>query len=1206
MNKRSVAPSVAIVIAMISPVTLAQETETEVGRFQPPQASVGDQLGTSVAVDGDIIVVGAPYSDVVANNAGLAFVWEWSDVDWQLIGLIQPPTPLHAGDNFGTSVAVSGEWIAVGAPFDDDQGTTAGAVYIFHVSEGVITFTEKLYDDSPGGGNQFGASVAMDGSTLVVGSPQADVFNSNDGSATVFVLSGSSWGYETTVTSPMGLSGEYMGTSVDVSERCTQGTTLLVGAPGADGTGMVYVYYDDGASWQSGGIIESASPGPGYLFGHSVSIDGDTAAVGEPGSDEHFVNAGAAEVLNYIPGIGFTSIVQLEPTVIAGSNFMGWSVSVAGTDVLVGILQGEGGGLNTGRADLWEVSFGGGYTHSKIYEASDLTGTDVGGVGASVALSSRDAVVGAPYVDSTTGAAYIFSNQRYWLGVGGGDWIDSANWTGGRVPDSESAVYFGLSGVMSVEVGANNAEGDLITCFDGDITVRDGSGMGSLSAHGTSGIGVVIASNVGGGTTSLALESCDSFISGRTLVGGATEGDGLFAITGSTMQCESILVGTGGRGDMNISSSTTLNAEGVIQIGAFESIRSTGVATGSLRVEGGSEIALTSADGSSYDVDVQSGLLQIEIGSSITCDIGAVVHRGSVIQGDGTIAAPTFINKGRVISDVSSGTGLQIGGDYYQANENDSGDPINGLMVIEELDVGNTGIEASDSAHLDGGCVVDITDPDLLNVSDVLDILTAPIVGNQFSVWFVPAISDDKFLDTSYSLRGPGSGVSLIVQPLGATFGFNPATTGESGTGTPEAVVVDDFDGDLVDDVVIAAGGTGNSIDVWLNDGGGTLCLDSQVSLSNAPADLVAADFDQDGDLDLATVIPSTDQALVLLNNGTGVFSLGATLTTGNQPEGITAFSLNGDNLPDIAVTNYLDDTLTTYENTTTLMPLGFGSGSTVATVAKPKPVSPGGLGTGTDKDDDLVVGGEDGDVGGHNNDGLLNGIDAVVLYDPLGTPVDLAVLDLNDDGYDDIAVTLDGTDSLSVLINNTSTGFDSAVLNNAGAAGGTLLSSDIDDDGDDDLVLIEIDGTSGDSEIVALRNDSSSVSRGGSGLNNAAMLAESNLGPPPRGAGSDSGVLDAGDINVDGTTDIVQVIPVASEYRISVQTASSGSTWAPDACCVGDLDGSGDVGVDDLLALIGAWGACGNPSDCPEDLDGSGTVDVDDLLALIGVFGGC
>ncbi|MBT5657382.1 MAG: hypothetical protein HOI89_06340, partial [Phycisphaerae bacterium] len=256
--------------------------------------------------------------------------------------------------------------------------------------------------------------------------------------------------------------------------------------------------------------------------------------------------------------------------------------------------------------------------------------------------------------------------------------------------------------------------------------------------------------------------------------------------------------------------------------------------------------------------------------------------------------------------------------------------------------------------------------------------------------------------------------------------------------------------------------------------------------------------------------------------------------------------------------------------------------------------------------DDDLIVGGEDGDIGGHNNDGLLSGIDAVVLYDPLGTPVDLAVLDLNGDGYDDIAVTLDGTDSLSILMNNTATGFDSAVLNNAGAAGGTLLSDDIDNDGDDDLVLIEVDSTSGDSSVVALRNDSTILSRGGGGGNNVAMLAEASLGIHGRGAGSDSGLVGAGDIDNDGIMDVVQVMPVASNYQISVQTAVSGSPWAPGACCPGDIDGSGDVGVDDLLALIGVWGPCGDPSDCPEDLNGSGAVDVDDLLTLIGAFGGC
>jgi hypothetical protein len=119
-------------------------------------------------------------------------------------------------------------------------------------------------------------------------------------------------------------------------------------------------------------------------------------------------------------------------------------------------------------------------------------------------------------------------------------------------------------------------------------------------------------------------------------------------------------------------------------------------------------------------------------------------------------------------------------------------------------------------------------------------------------------------------------------------------------------------------------------------------------------------------------------------------------------------------------------------------------------------------------------------------------------------------------------------------------------------------------------------------------------------------MLARATLGGTGRGAGSDSGLLGAGDIDVDGATDLVQVVQVLGEYQILVRTASTGSAWSPGSCCPGDIDGNGEVGVDDLLALIGAWGVCSDPANCPADLNGSGAVDVDDLLSLLSAFGGC
>ena len=119
------------------------------------------------------------------------------------------------------------------------------------------------------------------------------------------------------------------------------------------------------------------------------------------------------------------------------------------------------------------------------------------------------------------------------------------------------------------------------------------------------------------------------------------------------------------------------------------------------------------------------------------------------------------------------------------------------------------------------------------------------------------------------------------------------------------------------------------------------------------------------------------------------------------------------------------------------------------------------------------------------------------------------------------------------------------------------------------------------------------------------AMLSESLLATS-RGILAGTRILGAGDIDADGTTDVVQIQESGADYVISVQTSISSGAWNPDTCCVGDLDGSGAVDVDDLLSVISAWGACPDPSDCPSDLDGNGVVDVNDLLAVIGAFGPC
>ncbi|MCH2139400.1 MAG: FG-GAP-like repeat-containing protein [Phycisphaerales bacterium] len=1238
-------------VALQGSTVLSATSETEAAKLQPPFAVASDMAGTSVAIDGDLMVVGVPHNDMLGVDAGAVAIYQWNGYDWNYQGMAVSPSPVD-NEYFGAAVAINDNVVAIGAPGNSDLASNAGAVYVYAWDELGFELNTTLYDGAPGADHSFGSSLSMSDAYLVAGAPYANNIGVQDGTASIFEWSGA-WVLAATLQSPIGDDFENTGHSVALTETSSLGEMVILGAPGAaNQAGLVYAFFNDSGLWEHAALFESGDPNSGYFFGSAVAIDGDMVVIGEPNSDEHAVGAGQVWVYQYTPGIGFVPIANLEPLSLSANDQMGTSVAIEETKIAVGIPRGAGLGPNSGRVDLWDLNSSGIFDHELEYAGRDISGAATGGLGSSVAISEGIVIAGAPIVDSEAGAAYLFSNYRAWITLGSGEWLDTINWTGGRFPDWESIVYFGIDDTFTVEVDGGNAESLSMLIHEGDVTITDTPGWGSLIIH-PGGQGLTVASSVPGETSSLLLEHLSLASSETTFVGGETGGDGILEISDCSGDFGNIIVGSGAAGGMRITSASLLTCDGIVIIGDKSG------SEGNLTLASASALWINSVLAGATDLEIQHGEVSLddlsELESSTLIDIGSK----GILSGNGTVTTQTITNRGRVIADATGGATLTLAAEYYQANESPSGAQENGLLIIENLAAGEIGISIGDTGVLNGGCIVGADDPDNLQLGDMLNILTSTIVEGDFSVWFVPAVGTDYYLDPYAALRGAGD-VSLEVKELGASFGFNSEVSGEGDSGGPVAMIVEDIDGDTVDDIVVAVS-TLDTLDVWLNDGNGTLCLDSRTSLPSAPSDMTAADFDQDGDIDLAITQPLTDQALVYLNDGLGGFSLGATLTTGDQPEGITAFSLNGDNLPDLAVTNFNDDTISTFENTTTLLPLGFGLQSVVNTVSKPKPISPGGLGTGSNKDDDLIVVGDE-EGGAHENDGLGLGIGAVTTFATGGTPVDLAVLDLNDDGYDDVAVSLTGGDSLSVIINDTNGDFDPAVLNASPHNGGELAVGDLDDDGDEDLLLVEIDPDSADESVVALRNDAPSLARsrgqsrgcppgeiedcngncapdtwigdgwcddgsfdwngipiffncdefncdGGDCIcgssRTPAMLAESLLATS-RGILAGTRILGAGDIDADGTTDVVQIQESGADYVISVQTSIASDPWDPDTCCEGDLDGSGAVDVDDLLSVISAWGACPDPSDCPSDLDGNGEVDVNDLLAVIGAFGPC
>ncbi|MFZ6029935.1 MAG: FG-GAP repeat protein [Chloroflexota bacterium] len=205
-----------------------------------PDGVAFDRLGASVALDGDILVIGAAQADVGANlDQGVVYVFQSDGADdkatWTLTQKITPSDGA-AYDEFGSSLALDGSTLLVGAPCAD---TCRGAVYVFtpRYDGGSSLFQQARLAASDGAAyDRFGASVALDGNMALVGAPlQAD----GRGAAYLFTYA-TTWNQANKLFAGDGLAGDRFGVAVALD-----GGLALVGADGAE-NGNVYEHgFDD-------------------------------------------------------------------------------------------------------------------------------------------------------------------------------------------------------------------------------------------------------------------------------------------------------------------------------------------------------------------------------------------------------------------------------------------------------------------------------------------------------------------------------------------------------------------------------------------------------------------------------------------------------------------------------------------------------------------------------------------------------------------------------------------------------------------------------------------------------------------------------------------------------------------------------------------------------------------------------------------------
>jgi predicted amidohydrolase len=210
---------------------------------------------------------------------------------------------------FGTSVAISGNYIVVGSPYQDNNGIDQGAAYVFKIDGTSVTqFGNKLTGSEPEDGSWFGTSVAISGKYIVAGSPRQVNNGINQGAAYVFKIGGTSVtqvGDKLTGSEPENASR--FGTSVAIS-----GNYIVVGSPHQDndgtipddsgddqGAAFVFNIVNDTTVKLFGDKLTGSEPENASRFGTSVAISGNYIVVGSPYQDNNGINQGAAYVFKY-------------------------------------------------------------------------------------------------------------------------------------------------------------------------------------------------------------------------------------------------------------------------------------------------------------------------------------------------------------------------------------------------------------------------------------------------------------------------------------------------------------------------------------------------------------------------------------------------------------------------------------------------------------------------------------------------------------------------------------------------------------------------------------------------------------------------------------------------------------------------------------------------------------------------------------------
>lgn len=401
-------------------------------------------------------------------------------------------------DNFGYSVAISGDTLVVGANQEnssitenDNLAENAGAAYVFIQNDDIWTQQAYLKASNAEADDRFGVSVAIDGDTIVVGARKEDSSANlgemdntevDSGAAYIFTRTDSDWTQQAFLKASNAEAGDYFGYSVALS-----GDTVVVASRSEDGnasgeeqdnteenSGSVYVYTRTGNTWSQQAYLKASNPEDRDYFGWSVAISGNTLVIGAPyedssayGGEEDNTELDSGAVYVFIRNGGsWSQQAYLKASNAEVEDKFGYSVAVDKDTIVVGAYH-EDSSVGGGEFDNSESNAGAVYVFFRkdnswqqqaYIKADNSSATNY--FGWSVAISGETIVVGSNYEDESvfnSGAAYIFTRTASnWTQL---SYLKASN-AGSDDRFGSSIALDGVTAVIASPLEDSNASGD--------------------------------------------------------------------------------------------------------------------------------------------------------------------------------------------------------------------------------------------------------------------------------------------------------------------------------------------------------------------------------------------------------------------------------------------------------------------------------------------------------------------------------------------------------------------------------------------------------------------------------------------------------------------------------------------------------------------------------------------------------------------------